>query len=260
VTRPLAYLLGQVNDDGSIGSDPAQRLRDTAAALIALEASGNADHEPVVAAARDALVRAQLDESDGIGREDPRYGGFVVDGSDGPDLATHYRVLKALRMAGLEPDSPVLARARVFLGRCQEAGRGGGFAESPAAGDDAAPAPAMTYLGLAALLLAGAPVDDPGVADARAWISAHYDGDIGAGLSAARQVLVEDAFAAAMLGLGEVEITTADGTRHNWRDDLVRALLARFDTDTAWGGDSGDPDLATAGAVAVLNRVVRSLR
>jgi hypothetical protein len=60
--------------------------------------------------------------------------------------------------------------------------------------------------------------------------------------------------AAAVAGFG------TDGVAHNWRDDLVRVLLARYNANGSWGSAQDDANLATAHAVRTLNRIVHSLR
>jgi squalene-hopene/tetraprenyl-beta-curcumene cyclase len=259
ITRPVGYLLNHARDDGSIGHDPAHRVRDTAAAVLALHATGNPDYAPIVARAQAYLTGMQLDEDDGVGRDDPRYGGIADGVAAAPDVLTLYQALAALHDTGLAPVHPVWARARVFLERSQDAGSGA-FASSPAAAtaQGADPDPLPTRAGFAALLYAGADRDDPHVSAAWRWIGSR--GGAGETAPGDRPFLFYDTAVAGMLGYGQPLVTGLDGAERNWRDDLTGALLDRYDPNGSWGDDPDTADLSTALAVRTLNRVLHSLR
>jgi squalene-hopene/tetraprenyl-beta-curcumene cyclase len=251
ITRPLTYLLGQAHEDGSIGGSPAQRVRDTAITLIALKATGNARYNSLLSKGRAFLADAQLDEAHGIAPTDPRYGGIADPGSGQPQLEIQYLALQALRETGLDPQSPIWDKAITYLRRASDRDT----RDNATAASTLAP-----RAGIVGLLLAGAGVDDPSVARAFHEITARPLLDTGGPLSTLERFLFDDSLAAALIALGKSEIEQPGGNPVNWRDALARDLLARYHEDGSWGRGTGDSNLATAGALTVLNRILHSLR
>ncbi len=86
----------------------------------------------------DLLKAAQLVESRGWRRADTAYGGWDIAGDHRKPLYSYLNisvtrvVLESLRAAGVAPTDPVFVRARIFIGRCQDAAGGSGLCFSPA--------------------------------------------------------------------------------------------------------------------------------
>lgn len=263
ITRPVAYLLAAVNADGSIGGEDGHAVRDTAAALLALEATRNPRHAGVIGDAAAFLARPQAVEGQCAGRPPGTDAPAGDDAGHGPALALQGLTLEALRAAGLDSSSPVLEKGLAYLDRLQgpPAGGRGGFAAPPAPSAERHPATVrLAHAGLAALHAAGVAGDDPRVTAALGRIGDHYamgepmDADPVLG-----PLFYQERAAAGMAGFAPATVETPAGAR-NWRNDLVAGLLARHNADGSWGDPHGPRDLATAHAVMALNRVARSLR
>ena len=64
-------------------------------------------------------------------------------------------------------------------------------------------------------------------------------------------------FAKALSAMDQPTITDASGKAHNWRADLVRALVSRQQADGSWVNSNarwmeGDPNLVTGYALLAL--------
>jgi squalene-hopene/tetraprenyl-beta-curcumene cyclase len=276
ITRPVGFLLRHVGADGSISDGTGDRVRDTAAALAAFKVTGNPEHRAVIDNARAFLASMQLDDDDGVSRKDPRFGGIGEGNGRVPTLVEQYLVLEALGREGAGPGGGLRAEALVFLERLQNldatndqrwAGDDGGFILSPAAAleGNTASSASMTHSGLAGLLYAGADKRDPRVVAASGWIAANYTLEPD-GAALPSPFYFYDAFVTSLRALGQDTITAPDGSRHNWRNDLLERLLGLYNPDGSWG-ESGSEDAsggageeATARSVIVLNKVIRSLR
>lgn len=257
ITRPVRWLLDRARDDGAIGSGGAEgpgRMRDTAAAILALKATGISEYDDAITAAAGFLISHQMPD-----------GAFTEEGAGPVDLPTQVLVLEALRAARVAETDAVWAGAARYLGTLQApdgAESAGGFVDTPGGG---APSATATYAGLAGLLLAGVDPANRRVRAAHDWIAAHYSPD-DAGRPDQAPFLFYDLAALALLSFGGHEIVTPDGKAHNWRDALVTAILARYRPDGSFGDRSLVPGggeqalIDTALAVGALNRIVQSLR
>lgn len=264
ITRPVAFLLARAREDGSIGAPGEDPVDSTAAAVIALRATGNPAHGLVIANALRFLEGTQIDEDDGVSRAAPTYGAIAAEGGGAPALSRQTGAIEALHRGGLDAASPTWEKALHYVGRLQaEAaadGRadGGGYAPRPGA----SPRPGSTYTGLAALLLGGAGKDDPRVQAAWGWIRTNYALDF-EGMDDVERLRGLATFAKAMRATGESLVQGTDGTSHNWRNDLITKVLALYNPDGSWGAQQAPEaqrDLATAWAVIALDQMVQSLR
>lgn len=184
ITRPIAFLLSKVNDDGSISESIQNRNYNTATAIFALQATNNPAYAEVIANAQKFLKGLQLDEGEGYARDHRYYGGIGYGGDERPDLSNQYLALEALRKTALDPDDPVWEKALVFVSRSQNrsesndqawAGNDGGFTYMPGYSPHGGTGSygGMTHAGLISLIYAGVDRTDPRVQAAYDWIRAN---------------------------------------------------------------------------------------
>ncbi|MHC4887728.1 MAG: prenyltransferase/squalene oxidase repeat-containing protein, partial [Planctomycetota bacterium] len=175
----------------------------TSVCLMAYAESRDPQYAKIVDGARRYLIKFQLDEDDGISKDNPFYGGIGYGGDDRPDLSNLQLALDAIHQADLYQQELKLAaprsddrtpdhfdKALVFLARCQNLKRinkadyatdDGGFiyetgAYKPARSHSYG---SMTYAGVKCLLFAN--LKNPDMADrvnkAVAWIEKNYTWD-----------------------------------------------------------------------------------
>ena len=266
----LTWLVSLQAEDGSI-HDGKLKNYITSAAVLALAKSGREAYAPVIAKARDYLVRLQADEGDGYSEGDRFYGGIGYGGDERPDLSNLQMALEALDAAGLESDDEAFQRALKFLQRTQnrsesndteiETGKGtiksgddGGAGYAPGdskAGFDTLPdgtqVPrsygSMTYALLKGYLFAGLPKDDPRMQGAWKWVSANYTLDVNPGFEkaddpdAAYQGLYYYflTMAKALDLYGQEVVVDGEGVEHAWRAELCGRLIAmQSKADGSW--------------------------
>jgi squalene-hopene/tetraprenyl-beta-curcumene cyclase len=195
---------------------------------------------------------------------------------DGPsDLTLAVAAIRALRDAGLPADDPAVRRATEFISRCQApdaSRRGGGFVAEPfgpavaaaASGPVAAPRPcgALTCIGLSGLLAAGVAEDDARVRSAVAWLEAHYTLDRNPGMDHPRRGLYRYylELARALTALGLHEIRDAEGTPHDWRDEIAARLARDQRPDGSWANPDESEVAAESGPHVVTSYAVMTLR
>jgi squalene-hopene/tetraprenyl-beta-curcumene cyclase len=274
ITKPVAFLLAHVNDDGSISETNHNRNYNTAVAMTALAATGNAAHDQVLANAQAFLKDLQLDQADGYAPDHKYYGGIGYGGDERPDLSNIYMALEALKATDFDPEDPLWDKALTFVSRSQNNSEtndvevsvdDGGFAYMPNYSPHGGGASygGMTSAGLLSLLFAGVDKDDPRVQAAYDWIRAHYTVETNPNAKGNQGLFYYfNAFAKAMAAYGEPLVTDTDGNSHNWRGDIAARLVALQDADGSWvNKDSsrwweGDRNLVTAWSVIALNHVL----
>ena len=272
ITRPIAFLLAHVNEDGSIGETNQNRNYNTAVSLTALAATGNDKYADIIRNAQKFLMRLQIDEGDGYESEHAYYGGIGYGGDERPDLSNAYMALEGLRASSADPDDPVWEKAMLFVSRSQNrsesndqewAANDGGFTYMPGYSPHKATDSygGMTAAGLLSLLFAGADKDDPRVQAAYDWIRAHYTLEVHPGATDGVQGLYYyyNVFAKSMAAYGETTVVDTDGVEHNWREDIARKLISLQNEDGSWVNPQsprwweGNPELVTAWSVIALN-------
>ena len=272
ITRPIAFLLAHVNEDGSIGETNQNRNYNTAVSLTALAATGNDKYADIIRNAQKFLMRLQIDEGDGYESEHAYYGGIGYGGDERPDLSNAYMALEGLRASSADPDDPVWEKAILFVSRSQNrsesndqewAANDGGFTYMPGYSPHKATDSygGMTAAGLLSLLFAGADKDDPRVQAAYDWIRAHYTLEVNPGATDGVQGLYYyyNVFAKSMAAYGETTVVDTDGVEHNWREDIARKLISLQNEDGSWVNPQsprwweGNPELVTAWSVIALN-------
>lgn len=271
ITRPVAFLLAHVREDGSISETNQNRNYNTAVAITALQATGNPKYTDVIRNAQRFLGQLQLDEPDGYEPEHRYYGGIGYGGDERPDLSNQYMAIEALKATGLDQDDPVWQKALTFIDRCQNrsesndqpwAGNDGGFTYMPGYSPHGGTASygGMTHAGLLSLLYAGVDRDDPRVQAAYEWVRANYTLDDNPGAKDKQGLFYYyNAFAKSMSAYGDSIVKDSQGKEHNWREDLVNKLVSLQAQDGSWSNPysprwwEGDKHLVTAWSAIALN-------
>ena len=283
VTKGLAYLEQFLGPKGGVSEDRHGNYATSIALLAFQEANSNGRYDRIIKQGQAFLRGAQWDESEGKPRDNAYYGGAGYGGSNSrPDLSNTSFFAEALRETGLPADDPALKKALVFVSRCQNlrsefndqpwAGKvdDGGFIYTAAnGGQSMADDPklpdgglrsyaSMTYAGLKSMIHAGLTAEDPRVKAAFTYISKHYTVDENPGLGQKGLYYYYHTFAKALAMLGKPEIVDAQGTKHDWRADLVSALAKRQNPDGSWVNPAdrfmeGDANLVTAYALLALS-------
>lgn len=243
------------------------------------------------------LKTGQWDQSDGVAPEQDWFGGAGYGRHGRPDLSNTQMMLDALYDAGVSPNEPTVQRALVFLSRTQNHKAGnpaswaqagpddGGFVYTPANGGESFASEAagegrygermpagvarslrsygsMTYAGFKSLLYAGLPPDDPRVAAALGWIRAHWTFSENPGLGQQGVFYYLHAMARALRASGLETITTEDGVEHDWRRELIAAIVERQAEDGSWRNpvdrwEESRPELATIYATLALQEALK---
>ncbi|MFL5329632.1 MAG: prenyltransferase/squalene oxidase repeat-containing protein [Gemmataceae bacterium] len=285
--KGLKFVEGLVNEKAGhiAGKDPKVQLQNyvTSVNVMALvEANRDKRYQAVIGNATEFLKNLQFDEGEGKTPKDDFYGGAGYDSKSRPDLSNTQFFLDALQAAGVPKDDPAVKRALIFVSRCQNfksenndrpwAGQinDGSFIYTPAAGGETkvdvkdgskVGYGSMTYAGIKSMIYCGVSKDDPRIQKAMEWISKHYSVDENPGMGPqGHQALYYyyHTMAKSLATAGVNEITTPDGKKHNWRNDLVEALAKRQRPDGSWVNEAdrwmeGDPNLVTAYALLALS-------
>lgn len=282
VAKALNYLGGFVQDDGGIHAPQSNYANyETCLAILCFrEANRDGRYDELLAKAEAFVKHLQWDDGEGQHESSPAYGGAGYGGHKRPDLSNTSFMIDALRSLGRGSEDPAIAKALIFISRCQNLeseynttefsakNPDGGFYYTPAAGGTSqAGATAegglrsygsMTYAGLRSMIYAGVGPDDPRVKAATAWIRKFYRLDENPGMGAAGLYYYFNTFAKALDALGEAEFADAEGRTHNWRAELVAELAQRQREDGSWVNDNsrwleGDPNLVTGYALLALS-------
>ncbi|MFZ4722767.1 MAG: prenyltransferase/squalene oxidase repeat-containing protein [Phycisphaerales bacterium] len=245
------------------------------------------------------LRRAQWDQGEGLGPEQDWFGGVGYGSRGRPDLSNTQMMLEALHESGAKAEDPAVQRALAFVARCQNvrsegaapwANTGsadGGFVYTVANGGESFASEAagegrfgekmpegtralrsygsMTYAGYKSMLFAGLRRDDPRVLAALDWARAHWSMQENPGLGKQGLFYYRLALARALAASGRDIMQDTGGTPHEWRKELVEALVAAQRPDGSWINDQdrwmeGEPDLVTAYALLALEEAIKPSR
>ncbi len=286
VARGLAYIEGLVNPKAGhlAGADPRVGLQNyvTSVNLMALVAAKrDAKYRPVVGNAVAFLKKLQWDDGENKTPDDAFYGGAGYDSKSRPDLSNTQFFLDALKDAGVSGDDPAIKKAVVFVSRCQNlasehntavwAGKvnDGSFIYTAAGGGETkTDTPelrgygSMTYAGVKSLIYANIGKDDPRLKTAIDWIRKHYTTDANPGmpppLSQRGLYYYYHTMAKTLDVLGEHPFRDAAGQPHDWKADLLSALVKRQRMDGSWTNPTdrwmeGDPNLVSGYALMALS-------
>jgi squalene-hopene/tetraprenyl-beta-curcumene cyclase len=299
VARALAFIKAQTYLTGSFVPDPSGSLGNYVAASVAmgLAALDRPDELPMLEQTVEWLRQNQWDHTEGLASTKDWYGGAGYGNWGRPDLSNTQLLLDALHDAGVSQDDPAVQRALAFVTRTQnlkstnpsswaQAGDDdGGFVYTPANGGESfasedagegrygeklpAGTPrtlrsygSMTYAGLKSLLYAGLSPDDPRVKAARGWIALHWGFDANPGLGTQGLFYYRHAMARALAVNGVRTIVDAQGKTHDWRAELIEALLASQRPDGSWVNattrwQEDKPELVTCYALLALEEALK---
>jgi squalene-hopene/tetraprenyl-beta-curcumene cyclase len=120
----------------------------------------------------------------------------------------------------------------------------------------------MTYAGYKSLLFAGLAKNDPRVLAALEWITSHYTMNENPGLGQQGLFYYRLAMARALLAGGMDSIKDSAGAAHDWRCELINALVASQQADGSWVNPQdrwmeGQPDLVTAYALLAIEEAIK---
>jgi squalene-hopene/tetraprenyl-beta-curcumene cyclase len=210
-------------------------------------------------------------------------------------------MLDALYDAGLSPSEPAFQRALIFASRTQnlkatnpspwvdereKPGGDGGFVYTPANGGESFGSDAsgegrygeklvaageqrslrsygsMTYAGFKSMVYAGLSQDDVRVQAALDWLRRHWTFDENPGLGQQGLYYYYHTLSRALYVSQLHTIADDKGVEHNWRSELIAALLKRQRDDGSWVNEAdrwmeGDPVLVTTYAVLALEEAIK---
>lgn len=282
VAKALQYLEKWVRPDGGIyRPDSLYRNYETSVAVLCFNAANDdGRYDDTIRRAELRLKGMQWDESEDIDVSHFSYGGAGYGKHERPDLSNTSFLIDALKACGNGPEDEAIQKALIFVSRCQNLEtehnttpfatkiRDGGFYYTCAAGGQTKAEvtadgglrsyASMTYAGLKSMLYAGVGPDDPRVAAATKWISKHYDLKSNPGLGDMGLYYYYHVFAKALDATGVAAFEDADGTKHDWRQELVAELASRQQKNGSWVNENsrwmeGDPNLATAYSLLALS-------
>jgi squalene-hopene/tetraprenyl-beta-curcumene cyclase len=293
--RAIRFIYAAKKDDGSFEGGALTNYV-TSTVVSALASIDDAAFRDDIRSGTGWLQRNQWDQSEGLSPRQDWFGGAGYGNHGRPDLSNTQMMLEALYDAGLNPEEPAFQRALTFLTRTQNlkttngadwAGRDGGFiytaangGESMASqtagegrrGEDLPPeAPrslrsygSMTYAGFKSLLYAGLSPDDPRVRAAFDWIRRHFTFEENPGLGSQGLYYYFHAMSRALRVAQQHTITDVDGKQHNWREELIDAVIGRQKEDGSWQNEAdrwleGQPVLATAYCILSLEEALKSV-
>jgi squalene-hopene/tetraprenyl-beta-curcumene cyclase len=266
----------------------------TSMVVMALATIDRHDFHDELADASAWLEGNQWDQSEGLSPRQDWFGGAGYGNRGRPDLSNTQTMLDALYEAGMSPDEPAVQRALSFVSRAQNlratnkaawAGSDGGFVYTPANGGESMASEAagegrsgravaagqprslrsygsMTYAGFKSMLYAGLSPDDVRVRAAFDWVRRHWTFDENPGLGQQGLYYYYHTMARALRAAQQDVIEDIDGNAHNWREELIDALVARQRDDGAWINSAdrwleGEPVMATIFAVLALEEALK---
>jgi squalene-hopene/tetraprenyl-beta-curcumene cyclase len=281
LAKGLKQLLGYLQKDGGIyHPETSHKNYETSLTLLAL-AGANADgrYTKSINNAENFLRGLQWDETEGLEKSHPNFGGAGYGKSQRPDLSNTTFLIDALKAAGVKANDPAMQNALIFVSRCQNLEsefnttefaakvNDGGFYYTPAAGGNSQAGKnpdgglrsyaSMTYAGLKSMLYAGLKSDDPRVKAATNWLRKFYSVEQNPGLDQQGLFYYYHTMAKTLSVLGADQFEDAKGDKHDWRSEITAALAKRQKENGSWVNPTdrwmeGDPNLVTAYALMAL--------
>ncbi len=289
----LRYVRHAQRDDGAFEGG-ALTSYVTSAAVSALASVGADDFRDEIRDATSWLQVTQWDQSEGVSARQDWFGGAGYGARGRPDLSNTQHMLDALYEAGMSPDEPAVQRALAFVSRAQNlaatnkaswSGNDGGFVYTPANGGESFASEAagqgrygenvaagqprslrsygsMSYAGFKSMLYAGLSPDDIRVRAAFDWIRRNWTFDENPGLGQQGLYYYYHTMARALRAGQQDVIEDIEGASHNWRHELIDALIRRQRADGSWSNDAGrwmedQPVLVTIYAVLALAEALK---
>jgi squalene-hopene/tetraprenyl-beta-curcumene cyclase len=296
VIKALRMIKSSQQPDGSFDDGPLSNYV-TSCVLMGLASVPDNDWHDQIADCSKWLQSHQWDQSEGLSAQQDWFGGAGYGRHGRPDLSNTQMMLDALYESGMSPDEPAFQRALAFVSRTQnlketnkapwaQAGSNdGGFIYTPANGGEsmasevagdgrygekiAAGSPrslksygSMTYAGFKSMLYAGLSADDVRVRAAFDWLRHHWSFDENPGLGQQGLFYYYHTLSRALAVSQQNEITDADGVKHNWREEMIKALIARQHEDGSWVNtadrwEEGSPVLVTIYCTLALEEILK---
>lgn len=262
VDKGVQYLLSNVQENGGIYVEPKMEFKgggksnyNTAISMVALHLTGRDDVRPVVLKARNFVASGQH-----LGG-DVYHGGFGYDASTKrvyADLSNTYIAMEGLALTDSAEDFRTEGEkaeidkkaAEEFISRIQNRKESndaewvsddpenkGGFAYHPEeskagtiTADDGTvyfrSFGSMTYAGLLSLIYADVDRNDPRIKSALDWSIRHWSLESNPGMGNQGLFYFYNVLSKALAVYGQNPIVGEDGTRINWRQELVRKLVS----------------------------------
>ncbi len=289
----LRYVLSAKRPDGSFDRGALANYVNASVAS-ALAAVDSREFHDELRETVQWLTTNQWDQSEGLSARQDWFGGAGYGNRGRPDLSNTQMMVEAMYDAGMSPDEPAMQRALAFVARAQNlkatnkaewAGNDGGFVYTPANGGESFASetaeegrygekiPAgqprslrsygsMTYAGFKSMLYAGLSPDDIRVRAAFDWIRRNWTFDANPGLGQDGLYYYYHAMSRALHASQQTVITDIDGEKHNWREELIDAILARQREDGSWRNKSerwleGEPVMATIHSLLALEEALK---
>lgn len=295
--KGYAFVLGCVKPDGSISGKGELVNYNTALSVVALVAAKNPDYKPVIARAREFLIRMQIDLGE-PGQVDTPFDGGVGYGSKykHSDMGNTLAALEALYLSkqlfadeGLAAVRDLNWAAAVnFIQNCQnlpgtnkqewvsgDPQNKGGFVYYPGhsmAGTTNLPSGrvalrsygSISYGGLLSYIYAQLKKDDPRVQAVFNWLRENFTLEENPGMGPQGLYFYFHTMAKALANYGVDDLELKDGRRIPWRKELALRLMNLQRADGSWMNDNArwwekDSALVTAYGVIVLEIVRRGL-
>lgn len=281
VLKSLNYLEANVQPDGGIYRvDSSHKNYDTCIAMVALaKANQDGKYQDIIDHAESFVKGLQWDEGESKDPSDLFYGGAGYGSHSRPDLSNTAYLIDALHTLGNPENDEAIQKALSFVSRCQNLEspannsefaakiNDGGFYYTVADGGEskAGTEPngglrsygSMTYAGLKSMIYAGVGADDPRVEAAVTFLRKHYSLDDNPGVGQQGLFYYYHTMAKALDAFGETKFADADGTEHDWKDELLDKLSELQQPDGSWVNPNtrwmeGDPNLVSGYALLAL--------
>jgi squalene-hopene/tetraprenyl-beta-curcumene cyclase len=280
IEKGLDFITANVKPDGGIYTDDPMKSYNTSICMMALLETGNKKYDKIISDARKFVLTLQADENSGYASSDSLYGGIGYGDSGRPDLSNLQNALEVLANtekfeeiseSSLKPaqgissktnNKPYYEKAIIFLTRAQNlkstnpypwAGNDGGmmyFPGSSKAGGVSSYG-SMTYAGLKSFIYAKVDKNDQRVKAAYKWICDNYSVTENPGIGDDGLFYYYHTMSKALNVMGIDFITSSDGKKNNWREDLINQLLRVQAADGSWANTNArwwetNKDLVTA--------------
>jgi squalene-hopene/tetraprenyl-beta-curcumene cyclase len=282
VSKAVGIVASAARDDGGIYAEGSRLIMyETCVAILCLQAANaNGEYSEILAKAANFVKGEQFDETEGRDPSDLDYGGAGYGGKSRPDLSNTAFFIDALKSLGDPEHDEAIAKALIFVSRCQNLEGQANTTQAAAKVDDggfyytvveggASPAGdtpdgglrsygSMTYAGFKSMLYAGLGPEDPRVKAAMDWITKNYTLQENPGLGDAGLYYYYHLFAKA-LDVAEIDVLEDEaGVKHPWRVELLNHLASLQSADGSWTNDNSrwmesDPNLATTFCLLALS-------
>ncbi|HEY3320047.1 MAG TPA: prenyltransferase/squalene oxidase repeat-containing protein [Planctomycetota bacterium] len=261
LAKAAAAILKHQQPNGSIAT-PSMSLDTytTAVSVMALTALENPAYAKAVERAKEYLISVQYRDDE----SNPNFGaaGYKPGGRTSGDVTSMW--IEALKDAGVKEGDPAFTNAQKFLSRLQndselnknpapgtEVGDDGGFIYRPGeskpkddAGKNGLRIPKsyglMSYAGLKSFLYMNVGKEDPRVRSAWRWVRDNYTLEENRNIGADGLYYYFLTMAKALSAYGEPELTTTDGKKHLWAQELSQRLISLQEADGCWRNKQSD--------------------